>query len=61
MSNYKTLEASDIEFIKNVINDPKRILYGEEINEEYSHDELSDTKSSCNLNRRSIKDYGLCL
>ncbi len=45
MSNYKTLEASDIEFIKNVINDPKRILYGEEINEEYSHDELSDTKS----------------
>ena len=45
MSNYKTLDAADIEFIKNIINDPKRILYGEDINEEYSHDELSDTKS----------------
>jgi glycolate oxidase len=28
-----------------IIGDPERVLYGEDINEEYSHDELSDTVS----------------
>lgn len=42
---YKKLDQSDLSFIKSVINDPERVLYGEDINEEYSHDELSDTVS----------------
>jgi glycolate oxidase len=43
--NYKKLDQEDLSFIKNTINDAERILYGEDINEEYSHDELSDTVS----------------
>lgn len=45
MTNYKKLEAEDIAYIREVITDPRRILLGDDINEEYSHDELSDTKS----------------
>lgn len=43
--NYKKLEQKDIDYIKSIIGDPERILCGEDINEEYSHDELSDTIS----------------
>lgn len=43
--NYKKLDQEDLCFINNLINDPERILHGEDINEEYSHDELSDTVS----------------
>lgn len=42
---YKKIDHQDMEFIRNLINDPERILFGENINEEYSHDELSDTES----------------
>lgn len=45
MATYKKLAAEDIAFIKTVIDDPRRILLGDDINEEYSHDELSDTLS----------------
>lgn len=45
MTNYKKLETEDIAYIREVITDPRRILLGDDINEEYSHDELSDTKS----------------
>ena len=31
--------------IKNIINDDERVLYAENINEEYSHDELGGTHS----------------
>jgi glycolate oxidase len=43
--NYKKLDQEDINFINNIINDSERVLFGEDINEEYSHDELSDTVS----------------
>lgn len=42
---YKKLDEKDLEYIKQVINDDERILFGESINEEYSHDELSGTES----------------
>lgn len=43
--NYKKFDKTDLEAIQKIINDPERILYGENINEEYSHDELSGTNS----------------
>lgn len=43
--NYKRIDQKDLAFINDLINDPERVLYGENINEEYSHDELSDTTS----------------
>ena len=43
--NYKAIEQKDIDFILGVINDKERVLYGEEIGEDYSHDELSGTSS----------------
>ncbi len=43
--NYKTLDQKDIDFINHIIGDSERILFGDDINEEYSHDELSDTIS----------------
>lgn len=42
---YKRLDTEDIKYIQSVIKEKERILYGTEINEEYSHDELSDTAS----------------
>lgn len=43
--SYKKLDQEDLKYIQSVINDTERILYGDCINEEYSHDELSDTAS----------------
>ncbi len=43
--NYKRLDQTDIEYIESIIGDKERVLYGENINEEYSHDELSGTES----------------
>jgi glycolate oxidase len=43
--NYKRLDQKDIEYIEDIIGDKERVLYGENINEEYSHDELSGTES----------------
>lgn len=43
--NYKRIDQNDLNYIKSIINNTERILYGEDINEEYSHDELSDTVS----------------
>jgi glycolate oxidase len=43
--NYKKLDQMDINHILGIVNDKERVLYGEDINEEYSHDELSDTVS----------------
>ncbi len=43
--NYKKLDQEDLKYIQNIINDSERILFGNCINEEYSHDELSDTTS----------------
>ncbi len=43
--NYKKLDQGDIDFIHGIMGDSERVLYGENINEEYSHDELSDTVS----------------
>jgi glycolate oxidase len=43
--SYKKIDQKDLNYILSIINDSERILYGENINEEYSHDELSDTVS----------------
>lgn len=43
--NYKRLDEDDLTIIRSIIKEEERILYAEEINEEYSHDELSDTVS----------------
>src|SRR5690242_10482971 len=43
--SYKKLDKNDLDFIRQIIIDEERILFGEDINEEYSHDELSDTIS----------------
>lgn len=43
--SYKKLDQEDLKYIQNIINDSERILFGNCINEEYSHDELSDTTS----------------
>lgn len=42
---YKKLDTNDINALKLIIPDSLRLLYGESINEEYSHDELGGTKS----------------
>lgn len=43
--NYKKLDNEDFKYIIDLVKDADRVLYGENINEEYSHDELSDTTS----------------
>lgn len=43
--SYKKLDQEDLKYIQSIINDSERILFGDYINEEYSHDELSDTTS----------------
>ena len=43
--SYKKIDKNDITFLTSVIDDPERILYGDNINEEYSHDELSGVES----------------
>lgn len=43
--NYKKIDQVDLDNINRMINDPERVLYGADINEDYSHDELSDTVS----------------
>ncbi|MDF3001160.1 MAG: 2-hydroxy-acid oxidase [Bacillota bacterium] len=43
--SYKKFDQEDLKAIQGMINENERILFGEEINEEYSHDELSDTAS----------------
>lgn len=45
MADYKKLSAEDIAYIREVIPDPNRVLLDGDINEEYSHDELSGTTS----------------
>ena len=45
MGNYKKIDKDDILYIKNTIQDDERVFVGENINEEYSHDELSGTSS----------------
>ncbi|MBM7869160.1 glycolate oxidase [Clostridium pascui] len=39
MNQYKKIDNKDIEFLKNVVGEDK-VLYGSDINEDYSHDEL---------------------
>ncbi|RGX54819.1 MULTISPECIES: FAD-binding oxidoreductase [Anaerotruncus] len=43
--SYKTLDAADIAYLQTLIGDGERVLLGDGINEEYSHDELSGTES----------------
>ncbi|WP_304684363.1 FAD-binding oxidoreductase [Ileibacterium valens] len=42
---YKKITAEDIEALQNIINDDSRLLFGAEISEDYSHDELGGTFS----------------
>lgn len=43
--SYKLFEEEDLQFLRSVIPDGERVLYGDRINEEYSHDELSGAAS----------------
>lgn len=43
--SYKPFDQNDLDFIRSVITDNDRILFANDINEEYSHDELSGTES----------------
>lgn len=40
---YKQLTEADVTALREMMGDPDRVLYGEEIGEDYSHDELSGT------------------
>ena len=42
--SYNKINESGIEFIKGIINDNERVFSGEEISEDYSHDELGSEK-----------------
>lgn len=42
---YKRIDQADLKVLESIINDSERILYGAQINEEFSHDELSGTES----------------
>lgn len=42
--SYNKINESGIEFIKGIINDNERVFIGEEISEDYSHDELGSEK-----------------
>jgi glycolate oxidase len=42
---YKKFDHNDLAFIQSVVKDSNRILCAEQINEEYSHDELSGTEN----------------
>lgn len=42
---YKKIDTKDIAFLEKLINDNQRVIYGTDIKEEYSHDELGDTES----------------
>lgn len=54
MTEYKKMDAADIAAIREIIPDSRRILLGDDINEEYSHDELSGTKSWPDLVVRAL-------
>lgn len=41
---YKAVNSEDIQFISHIINDEERVFHGENINEDYSHDELGGAK-----------------
>ncbi|WP_040215211.1 FAD-binding oxidoreductase [Clostridium polynesiense] len=43
-SEYKTVDAADIECLLSLISDKEKVLLGEHINEDYSHDELGGVK-----------------
>lgn len=45
MEKYKKLDNADITYIKEIVKDEERVLVGDFINEEYSHDELGGTSS----------------
>lgn len=42
---YKTVDANDIKIILDIMGDEDRVFYGENINEDYSHDELGGIKN----------------
>ena len=65
MGNYKKIDKDDILYIKNTIQDDERVLVGENINEEYSHDELHQQLSGCGgkgkISRRDRGDHEICI
>lgn len=41
---YKKVNIKDVEYILSVVSDKERVFFGEDINEDYSHDELGTVK-----------------
>ncbi|MDR2649053.1 MAG: hypothetical protein LBB94_04970, partial [Clostridiales bacterium] len=45
IAGYRRPTAEDLDFFRNIVTDPDRLLTGAEISEDYFHDELSDVSS----------------
>lgn len=43
--SFKKLDANDIDVLKDIVGDDTRVIYGQNISEDYSHDELGGTES----------------
>ena len=43
--NYKAFDSRDLDFIRSAVSDPARVLFGDALAEEYSHDELGGASS----------------
>ena len=43
--NYKAFDSCDLDFIRSAVSDPARVLFGDALAEEYSHDELGGASS----------------
>lgn len=52
--SYKTFDHTDYLYLRNLIGDDERVLYKENINEDYSHDELGGTQCFPDLVVRAL-------
>lgn len=52
--NYRVFDRQDYQAVSQIINDAERVLYKENINEEYSHDELGGTECYPDIVIRAI-------
>ncbi|MBU5590995.1 FAD-binding protein [Clostridium sp. MSJ-4] len=55
--NYKKIDKKDIEVINEIIIDKDRIFIGENINEDYSHDELGNVKELPDIVIQPLNTY----
>lgn len=58
---YKKIDEADILYIRRIINDDNRVLVGDSISEEYSHDELGGTYSYPDVVVRAVSTEDVSL